>query len=46
MFAPSLNLDLSKLAQPDEKSAGTAKKVARKGSRTSAQKAAAAKDKK
>jgi len=46
MFAPSLNLDLSKLAQPDEKSAGPAKKVAKKGSRTSAQKAAAAKAKK
>ncbi len=41
MFAPSLNLDLSKLAQPDEKSTEPAKKVAKKGSRASAQKVAA-----
>ena len=46
MFAPSLNLDLSKLAQPDEKSTAPAKKVAKKGARTSAQKAAVSKTKK
>ncbi len=46
MFAPSLNLDLSKLAQQDEKSSAPAKKVAKKGSRTSAQKAAGSKAKK
>jgi hypothetical protein len=46
MFAPSLNLDLSKLAQPDEQTSAPAKKVAKKGSRASAQKAAASKAKK
>ncbi len=34
MFAPSLNLDLSKLAQSEEKAPATAKKVAAKGKRT------------
>ena len=42
MFAPSLNLDLSKLAQAEEAPAST-KKVAAKGSKT--RKNAAAADK-
>ncbi|MCL4230762.1 MAG: hypothetical protein HUU14_03780 [Dehalococcoidia bacterium] len=33
MFAPSLNLDLSRLAQPEEKPAAV-KKVAAKGAKT------------
>ncbi len=43
MFAPSLNLDLSKLAQSEEQ-ASTTKKVAAKGSRAKARKEATSSD--
>ncbi|MCK6563174.1 MAG: hypothetical protein HUU14_05115 [Dehalococcoidia bacterium] len=46
MFAPSLNLDLSKLAQSEEKASEPAKKVAKKGTRAAASKTAADKAKK
>lgn len=41
MFAPSLNLDLSKLAQSEEEKPATAKKVAAKGAKARKDTAAA-----
>lgn len=43
MFAPSINVDLEKLAQPEEKAAEPAKKVASKGVRAGARKPGAQK---
>lgn len=43
MFAPSLNIDLDKLRQPEEKAAPTGKKVAAKGMRAKAGKASTGK---
>lgn len=43
MFAPSINVDLQKLAQPEEKAAEPTKKVASKGVRAGARKPSAQK---
>ncbi len=43
MFAPSINIDLEKLRQPEETAAPTGKKVAAKGVRAKAGKATAVK---